>query len=120
MSADPTARQTTPIERLEDQAARMVALAPFWGPPPGSNRWADIEYESEPGSCRILAAGEAVQLAIQRGWLIAKRHDEPGFVLADDPHGGEMECRWRYHSLPASELSSMVPAALRVLFGGIQ
>lgn len=86
--------------RLENQARQMVHDAPFWGPAPLGNRWADLDYETALGSGRVTAPGEAVELAIRRGWLVATRHAEPGFVLADDPLGGVLECHWRYESAP--------------------
>lgn len=86
--------------RLENQARMMVHDAPFWGPPPGSNRWAELDYETRPGSGRILADGRAVEFAIRQGWLLAVRHAEPGFVLSDDPLGGVLECHWRYEAAP--------------------
>lgn len=89
-----------PAVVLENQARRMVGLAPFWGPPPGSNRWAELDYEDAPGSGRILAPGEAVEIAIRRGWLLAERQVEPGFVLDGDPEGGALECHWRYRAAP--------------------
>lgn len=85
--------------RLENKARQMVGLAPFWGPPPGSNRWAELDYAAS-GSGRVLADGRAVEFAIRRGWLLAKRHDAPGFVLGDDPLGGALECHWRYRAAP--------------------
>lgn len=86
---------------LERAARKIASLAPFWGPPPGSNRWADLDYcQLEP--LVVLAPGEAIQLAINRGWLMAERHAQPGVVLENDPEGGELECRWRYHPVVPS------------------
>jgi hypothetical protein len=80
---------------LVQQARLMTKVGSFWGPAPGSNRWADLVFWNS-DMAEVIAPGEAVQFAINQGWLVAERHREPGIVLENDPEGGELECRWRY------------------------
>lgn len=81
---------------LEQMARRAARFAPFCGPSPGSNRWADISLAKRSGE-PLDVDGEAIALAVKMGLLRGELLDRPGYVISEAD--GPWEMMWRYHAV---------------------
>ena len=90
---------------IEAMARRAVRFAPFCGPSPKSNRWGDIGLTKASGE-PLNVDGEAIQMAIERGWLRAEKLERPGFVIKEAD--GPWEMMWRYRAVAAEDLMNLV------------